>query len=73
MTVIKTQDHITIKRKEWERMKKNPALSEALELLEDLADLEEAKQTSGKSVSINQYLKKRGLQNSHIAFRSKRS
>jgi len=42
-------------------MKKNPALSEAIELLEDISDLEEAKKVRGKSITIEQYLKKRGL------------
>ncbi|MDZ7766508.1 MAG: hypothetical protein U5K00_19135 [Melioribacteraceae bacterium] len=41
-------------------MKQNPALKETLELLEDISDLEEAKKTKGKSLTIDQYLKKRG-------------
>lgn len=61
MTLRKTKNHIKIKRNDWERMKKNPALAEALELLEDISDLEESKKIRGKSISIEQYLKRRGL------------
>ncbi|MDP1676859.1 MAG: hypothetical protein Q8L88_08305 [Bacteroidota bacterium] len=63
MTLTKTKSHIKIKRKDWESMKTNPALSEAIELLEDISDLEKAKNIRGKSVTIQQYLKKRGLHN----------
>ncbi|MCX6151875.1 MAG: hypothetical protein NTX22_15225 [Ignavibacteriales bacterium] len=61
MTLTKTKKHILIERTEWEKMKKNPALSETIELLEDISDLEKAKKVRGKSFSIEQYLKKRGL------------
>ena len=61
MTLKKTKTHIKINRSDWEKLKKNPALSEAIELLEDISDLEEAKNVRGKSVTIEQYLKKRGL------------
>lgn len=44
-------------------MKKNPAFSEAVELLEDINDLEKAKKVKAKSLSLDQYLKKRGVQN----------
>ena len=60
MTLKKTKTSVTI-RKDWERMKKNPSLAEAIELLEDISDLEEAKKVRGKSLTIEQYLKKRGL------------
>ncbi|MCL5028737.1 MAG: hypothetical protein M1480_06925 [Bacteroidetes bacterium] len=63
MTLTKTKAHVKISRKDWEEMKKNPVLSEAIELLEDISDLEKAKKVRGKSVTIEQYLKKRGLQN----------
>ena len=65
MTLIKTKTHIKIARSDWENMKKNPVLNEAIELLEDISDLEEAKKVRGKSLTIEQYLKKRGLQNKH--------
>ena len=65
MTLKKTKTHVKIAKSDWEKMKKNPALSEAIELLEDISDLEEAKKIRGKSFTIEQYLKKRGLQNSH--------
>ncbi len=61
MTLTKTKSHIKINRKDWESMKTNPALSEAIELLEDISDLEKAKKIRGKSVTVQQYLKKRGL------------
>ncbi|MDR3625955.1 MAG: hypothetical protein P4L45_03950 [Ignavibacteriaceae bacterium] len=61
MTLKKTKTHIKIERADWEKMKNNPALSEAIELLEDISDLEKAKKVRGKTVTIEQYLKKRGL------------
>jgi hypothetical protein len=61
--ITKTKKHIQIPRKDWEKMKKNPAFSEAVELLEDINDLEKAKKVKGKSLSVDQYLKKRGIQN----------
>jgi hypothetical protein len=61
MTVEKTKDHVKIARREWERMKKNPALSEAIELLEDISDLEIAKKVHGKQLTVEQYRKKRGI------------
>jgi hypothetical protein len=61
MTLTKTKSHIKINRKDWESMKTNPALSEAIELLEDISDLEKAKKIRGRSVTIQQYLKKRGI------------
>jgi hypothetical protein len=65
MTLTKTKNHIKIDRKDWEKMKTNPALGETLELLEDISDLERAKKVRGKSLTIEQYRKKRGLQSSH--------
>ncbi|MEW5799992.1 MAG: hypothetical protein AB1728_13410 [Bacteroidota bacterium] len=46
-------------------MKRNPALSEAIELLEDMSDLEKAKSVKGKNITLDQYLAKRGLSNRH--------
>ncbi len=60
--ITKTKKHIQIPRKDWEKLKKNPAFSEAVELLEDINDLEKAKKVKGKSLSLDQYLKKRGIQ-----------
>ncbi len=65
MTLTKTKSHVKINRKDWEKMKTNPALSEAIELLEDISDLEKAKRVRGKSLTIQQYMKKRGLHSSH--------
>lgn len=61
MTITKTKSHIKIARSDWEKLKKNPATSETIELLEDMSDLEKAKKVSGKSISLETYLKKRGL------------
>ena len=61
MTLTKTKTHVKIAKSDWEKMKKNPALSEAIELLEDISDLQKAKKIRGKSITIEEYLKKRGL------------
>ena len=61
MTITKTKSHIKIARSDWEKLKKNPATSETIELLEDLSDLEKAKKVSGKGISLEAYLKKRGI------------
>ena len=65
MTLIKTKNHVTIARRDWEKMKTNPAVSEAIELLEDISDLEKAKKVRGRNVTIEQYKKRRGIQSSH--------
>lgn len=61
MTLKRTKTHIKIANSDWEKMKKNPVLSEAIELLEDISDLEKAKKVRGRSITVEQYLKKRGL------------
>lgn len=61
MTLQKTKKHIKIATSDWEKLKKNPVLSDTIELLEDISDLEKAKKIKGKSLNIEQYLKKRGL------------
>jgi len=61
MTLIKTKHHVTIARSDWEKMKTNPVVSEAIELLEDVSDLEKAKKIHGKSITIEQYKKRRGI------------
>jgi hypothetical protein len=63
--ITKTKEHIQIPRKDWDKMKKNPAFSEAVELLEDIDDLEKAKKVKGKNLTLDQYLEKRGLQNNN--------
>lgn len=63
--VTKTKKDVRIPRREWEQMKKNPIFSEAIELLEDIADLEAAKKVHGKDLTLAQYLRKRGLHNNH--------
>lgn len=61
--ITKTKNSIKISRDEWEKMRKNPAFSEAVELIEDMADLKSAKSLKGKDISLKQYLKKRDLRN----------
>jgi hypothetical protein len=63
--ITKTKEHIQIPRKDWDKMKKNPAFSEAVELLEDIDDLEKAKKVKGKNLTLDQYLEKRGIQNNN--------
>ncbi|MBU1680191.1 MAG: hypothetical protein KKD86_15310 [Bacteroidetes bacterium] len=46
-------------------MKKNPAFSDALELLEDISDLEKSKKVKGKDLTLAQYLKKRDVRNNN--------
>jgi hypothetical protein len=65
MNIIKTKRNVTIARKDWEKLRANPVLTEAIELLEDISDLAEAKKVRGKTITISQYLKKRGIQSSH--------
>jgi len=61
MTISKTKKQIKISTSDWEKLKKNPVMSETIELLEDISDLEKAKKVRGKSITIDQYLTKRGL------------
>jgi hypothetical protein len=61
MTISKTKKQIKIDTSDWEKLKKNPVMSEMIELLEDISDLEKAKKVRGKSLTIEQYLSKRGL------------
>jgi hypothetical protein len=61
MTIVKTKKQVKIQASDWEKLKKNPVMSETLELLEDISDLEKAKKVRGKSLTVEQYLTKRGL------------
>jgi len=61
MTIIKTKKQVKIQASDWEKLKKNPVMSEAIELLEDISDLEKAKKVRGKSLTLEQYLTKRGI------------
>ena len=61
MTLKKTKKQVKIVSSDWEKMKKNPVLNKALELLEDISDFEKAKKVRGRSTTIEKYLKKRGL------------
>jgi len=61
--ITKSKKNIQISTEKWAKLKKSPALTDALELLEDISDLEKAKKVKGKSLTIDQYLAKRGLSN----------
>jgi hypothetical protein len=63
MTITKTKSHVKIPRNDWEKMKKNPVLSETIELIEDISDFEKAKKNQSKTISLEQYLKKHGIEN----------
>lgn len=59
--VKKNKTRVEITRDDLEKMKKNPAFSEAIENLEDIADLKSAKDVKGKDITLDYYLRKRGL------------
>ena len=61
MTIIKTKKQVKIQASDWEKLKKNPVMSEAIELLEDISDMEKAIKVRGKSLTLEQYLTKRGI------------
>ncbi len=61
--LTKSRTHIKIPLDEWERLKKNPALADTIELLEDISDLEGAKKIKGDDLTIEEYLAKRELSN----------
>ncbi|MDP2036543.1 MAG: hypothetical protein Q8L04_04105 [Ignavibacteria bacterium] len=63
--ITKTKTHVKIPREDWEKMKKNPALSDSIELMEDMVDYKVSKLVKGKDISLEQYLQKRGLPNNH--------
>jgi len=63
--LTKTKKHIQVPREDWEEMKKNPAFSDALELIEDISDLEKSKKVKGKDLTLAQYLKKRNVRNNN--------
>ena len=49
--LTKNKKQVQIPRKEWDKMKENPAFSEVIELLEDISDLEEAKKVKSLPAS----------------------
>ncbi len=59
--IKKSKTAVRISRDDWEKMRKNPAFSETVEILEDISDLKSAKNKKGKDLTLEQYLKKRGL------------
>jgi len=58
--LTKTTGDVRIPRAEWNRLKKNPSFRDLVELLEDRDDLQAAKKVRGKSLTLSQYLEKRG-------------
>lgn len=60
--LTQTKKFVRIPISEWKELKNNPSFYEFIDLLEDQKDLQKAKNIKGKDLTINQYLKKRGLQ-----------
>ena len=63
--LTKTRTDVRIPRAEWNRLKKNPSFRDLVELLEDRNDLQAAKKVRGKSLTLTQYLEKRGIRDPH--------
>ncbi len=63
--LTKTRTHVKIARRDWVKLQKNPHFAELVELLEDRARLFAAKKVRGKDISLNEYLRKRGIRNHH--------
>lgn len=63
--LTKTKNDVRISRRDWEKLRKNPNFTDLIELLEDERDLQEAKRVRGKDLTLQQYLTKRGIRNSH--------
>ena len=59
--ITQTKKYVRIPLQDWNELKKNPSFIELVELLEDQKDLIAAKSIKGKDISIEGYLKKRGL------------
>lgn len=59
--LTKSKKHIKISIDEWENLKQNPVLIDSLELLEDMIDLEKAKNAKGRNLTLDEYLKKRKI------------
>ena len=63
--LTKTKKEILISRKDWEKLKTNPAFTDLIELLEDREDLLKSKSERGNDLTLAQYLSKRGIRNNH--------
>lgn len=61
--LTRTKKHIQIPVEDWDKMKRNPAFSDLIEFLEDISDLEKARNEKGRDLSFDQYLKNRELHN----------
>ena len=59
--ITESKKDVRIPIEEWEKLKENPAIADTLELLEDIADLENSKKEKGEDISLKDYLEKRGL------------
>jgi hypothetical protein len=61
--MITKKESIRIPRREWESLRKNPAFSDLIELIEDRLAFLEAKKVTGKNMTLDEYLKSRGIRN----------
>jgi hypothetical protein len=59
--LTKTRNEVRIPLAEWNSLKKNPVFGDLVELLEDRDDLKVAKKVRGKSLTLDEYLEKRGI------------
>ena len=61
--LTKTNKDVRIPNEQWDALKQNPSFAELIELLEDQGALEEAKSERGENITLDGYLKKRGIRN----------
>jgi hypothetical protein len=61
--LIKTNKDVRIPNAQWDALRDNPSFDELIELLEDQEALEKAKSERGKDITLDRYLKKRGIRN----------
>jgi hypothetical protein len=61
--LTKTNKDVRIPNEQWDALKQNPSFAELIELLEDQEALEEAKSERGEDITLDGYLKKRGIRN----------
>jgi hypothetical protein len=61
--LIKTNKDVRIPNEQWDALRHNPSFAELIELLEDQEALEKAKLERGEDITLDRYLKKRGIRN----------
>lgn len=61
--LIKTNKDVRIPNDQWDALRDNPSFAELIELLEDQEALEKAKSERGEDITLDRYLKKRGIRN----------